>query len=168
MSYVNAGGLLSRRVRGFRRPIPGRDLTWDDEELEQVHDFIQWLFPLPDPSAFNPNAPLLSEYDIARFRADPALRSNMRKSFERILSFLGLAMTEDGKVVEGPNFALRAPDVWAEPNHNWLRITRILRSLTLLGLQIEALAMFAWLEAVYSNGRFPITADTFDYWRRAV
>ena len=89
-----------------------RDIwTWDDDELESVHDFIQWLFPLPEPSRFNPDAPLLTEADITAFRGDEQLRANLRRSFERVLTFLGLAMSEDGKVVEGPNFARRARDV---------------------------------------------------------
>jgi hypothetical protein len=23
---------------------------WEDDELEAVHDFIQWMFPLPEPA----------------------------------------------------------------------------------------------------------------------
>jgi hypothetical protein len=143
-------------------------LTWDDERLEAVHDFIQWLFPLPEPSRFNPGAPLLAPEDVAAFRQDPALRANLRRSFERILSFLGLAETDDGAVVEGPNFARRAPDVWGYPNHNWLRITRILRSLHLLGLEAEARALYRRLQDFHSRRRFPIGDDTFRYWTDAV
>src|SRR5205814_6608900 len=117
-------------------------LAWDDDSLEAVHDFIQWLFPLPEPSRFNPDAPLLSPADVAAFRQDAQLRTNLRRSFERILPFLGLAETADGEVVEGPNFARRAADVWDYPNHNWLRITRILRSLRLLGLEAESQALY--------------------------
>src|SRR5262249_56637134 len=131
---------MSRLVdfyRGAGTDTGGRRLAeiwaWGDDDLEAVHDFIQWLFPLPEPSRFNPDAPRLTEADIATFRGDPLLQDHLTRSFERILSFLGLALGPDGKVVEGPNLAARAPDVWASPNHNWLRITRILRSLSLLG-----------------------------------
>ena len=24
---------------------------WSDDQLEKVHDYIQWLFPLPEPSS---------------------------------------------------------------------------------------------------------------------
>ena len=37
--------------------------SWDAARLEGVHDYIQWLFPLPEPSAFNPQAPILTEAD---------------------------------------------------------------------------------------------------------
>jgi hypothetical protein len=141
---------------------------WDDDDWEGVHDFIQWLFPLPEPSQFNPNAPLLTDADIAAFRDDPVLAGNLRKSFERVLSFLGLAKDSAGLVVKGPNFAEREPDVWSAPNHNWLRITRILRSLSLLGLGEEALVLFAWLEEAYMRRRYPISSDTFRYWSDAM
>jgi hypothetical protein len=71
-------------------------------------------------------------------------------------------------VAEGPNFTARVPDVWAAPNHNWLRVTRILRSLRLLGLEGEARALYEWLKTLYGSRRFPITADTFRYWTEAV
>jgi hypothetical protein len=163
--------LLVNFYRGESRDAEGRFLeeilAWNDDDLEEVHNFVQWLFPLPEPSQFNPDAPLLINEDMAEFRADPLLRGNLRKSFERILPFLGLAIA-DGKVVDGPNFSLRVPEVWAIPNHNWLRISRILRSLTLLGLKTEAMALFGRLDAIYSSRKFPITAETFNYWDKAV
>jgi hypothetical protein len=153
---------MSRLVdfyRGQATDTKGRSLAdlwaWEDDRLEEVHDFIQWLFPLPEPSRFNPDAPLLTDADVAAFGGDEQLRANLRKSFTRILAFLGLAQTEGGQVVEGPGFAARAPDVWAHPSHNWLRITRILRSLRLLGLQAEARALYAWLQAQFTSQRFP-------------
>jgi opioid growth factor receptor-like protein len=158
--------------RGQATDSEGRRLselwTWDDDSLEAVHDFIQWLFPLPEPSQFNPDAPLLTPEDIAAFRAEESLRANLRRSFERILSFLGLAERTDGSIGEGPNFASRAADVWTTPNHNWLRITRILRSLTLLGLEDEARALYACLSGFYQARRFPIPDMTFRYWTAAV
>ena len=158
--------------RGEATDAGGRRLAevwdWDDDELEQVHDFIQWLFPLPEPSQFNPRAPLLTDEDIAAFRKDERLRANLHRSFTRILTFLGLATAPDGRVVEGPNFAARAADVWSAPNHNWLRITRILRSLSLLGLGREAAALYDRLSDFRRGGRFPIPVDTFRYWTEAV
>jgi hypothetical protein len=166
---------MSRLVefyRGEARDAEGRKLeeiwAWDDDELEAVHNFIQWLFPLPEPSNFNPDAPLLSEQDMREFRSDPLLQDRLRRSFERILSFLGLTLAKDGEVLEGKNFAARVPDVWAYPNHNWLRITRILRSLTLLGLETQARALYDWLNAKAGGRKFPVPADTFRFWSGAV
>lgn len=143
-------------------------LSWSDDELESVHDFIQWLFPLPEPSHFNPGAPLLSEADIAAFKNDPVLRANLLKCFERILDFLGFSMTADGKVLEGDNFPARVSEVWAVPNHNWLRITRILRCLTLAGMEPQARNLYDRLVELHTSSRFPIPSSTFGYWTSAI
>jgi len=146
-----------------------RDLwSWPDRDLEEVHDFIQWLFPLPEPSQFNPDAPLLTVEDIAAFDSDVRLRANLSASFGRILSFLGLAMTSHGQVTTGPNHADRAAEVWIYPNHNWLRISRILRSLHLLGLDEQAHAFYACLKEFFTSRKYPISGETFRYWTAAV
>jgi hypothetical protein len=158
--------------RGQAADTEGRSLAdvlgWPDDEFEAVHDFVQWLFPLPEPSRFNPDAPLLTPEDVTAFRDDPLLRANLRKSFERFLTFLGLSAAEGGAVVEGPNFTSRTAEAWAFPNHNWLRITRVLRSLRLLGLEAEARSLYDRLDALYRSWRFPIPADTFRYWTEAI
>ena len=166
---------MSRIVDFYRGNAPDsegrwlRDLwTWNDDSLESVHDFIQWMFPLPEPSQFNANAPLLTPADLATFQAEEPLRANLRRSFERILSFLGLAESADGTISKGPSFAARSADVWRVPNHNWLRITRILRSLTFLGLDSEAKALYACLNGFYQSRVFPIPETTFWYWSAAV
>lgn len=157
--------------RGEGTDSEGRRLadiwTWSDVDLEEVHDFIQWLFPLPEPSNYNPSAPLLSAKDVAAFEADPILRANLRRSFDRILGFLGLAQDDMGDVHDNDNFNARVADIWQHPNHNWLRITRILRSLKLLGVEAEADALFGWLDRTYSQRRFPIGSDTYRYWKDA-
>jgi hypothetical protein len=158
--------------RGAARDSEGRLLKemwdWSDDQLETRHDYIQWMFPLAEPSQFNRFAPLLTEEDIAAFREDAHLQAQLQKSFERILAFLGLSQGEDGKVVEGPNFAGRMPEVWSVMNHNWLRITRIISSLRILGREAKARALYDCLEAFYRSVRFPIPADTFQYWTEAV
>ena len=166
---------MSRLVdfyRGLTTDTEGRllkdILAWPDDNFEEVHDFIQWLFPLPEPSQFKPDAPILANEDIAAFKSDPVLQANLMKSFKRILAFLGLSWSEKGEVFKGKNASARVADVWAFPNHNWLRITRILRSLMLLGMEAEAQALYAQLDAVYRSGNFPIPATTFRYWTNAV
>jgi len=107
---------MSRLVnfyRGKRTDSEGRLLTeiweWGDDRLEAVHDFIQWLFPLPEPSAFNSRAPRLTQEDIAAFQSDLLLRSNVLRSFGRLLTFLGLEQTAERTGKDGPNFPSRAP-----------------------------------------------------------
>jgi hypothetical protein len=157
--------------RGSGTDARGRRLAdiwrWDDDMLESVHDFIQWLFPLPEASQFSASAPILTPDDIAAFERESILQGNLRHSLERFLRFLGLAFAED-RVVEGSNFAARRRDVWDEPNHNWLRITRVIRSTLLLGLTREAQALYDRLRTLYDSGRFPIGADTWNYWTDAI
>src|SRR5262249_40393962 len=83
---VDRPTIMSRLLalyRGQATDSEGRWLhdvwSWDDEELESVHDFIQWLFPLPEPSQFNPDAPLLTPAAVAAFRAEEPLRANLRR-----------------------------------------------------------------------------------------
>lgn len=138
-------------------------VAWPDDRLEAVHDFIQWMFPLPERSGANPAAPVLDQQAIDAFHATPEMQERLRHSFERMLRFYGLRW--DGTLVERtPNFATRAQN-WLWPmNHNHLRLTRILRSLRLLGLKHESAALLRTLDAIY--GEFPdrITGQTYAFW----
>ncbi len=133
-------------------------LGWDDEDWEMQHDFIQWLFPTDEPSMFNPDTPVLDAASIARFRGDPLQRHRLRRSFDRWLAFCGVVHTDDGLTFGNPN-----PAVWNRQNHHWLRITRVLRSLNLLGLPDEAQAFFSLLTTI----RAKIDPTTWRYWERA-
>lgn len=139
--------------------------AYDDQTMEYRHDFIQWMFPLEEPSAFNPDAPLVTEQDKREFRQDSLLQNSLRRSLARFLVFLGLEMTKDGSVRKGPNFVQRSA-VWIAPNHNWLRITRLLRSLRLLGLEVEARQVWKCLQHLHEVERF-VSEESFEYWHDA-
>ncbi len=139
--------------------------AWEDWRLEAVHDYIQWLFPLPEGSGFNPYAPVLTSEDVATIREDPALQGSIRASFRRLLTFYGYAW-EDGAVVQTDKTRLRA---WVTPgNHNFLRVSRILRSLALLGLRNEAASFLSALERLAAGeaGR-TIGPVSLHHWREA-
>jgi hypothetical protein len=138
--------------------------AYDHDLLEATHDYIQWLFPLRVPSGFNPNAPVLTDADAAEFRADPKLRENVRRSFTLYLDFLGLRY-EGTRVVLTDEFNRNG--IFDGPDHNWLRITRILTSTRLLGLETESRAFFALLKQLRDEGQTGITADSFAYWEEA-
>jgi hypothetical protein len=146
---------------------------WADDQLEAVHDYVQWLFPLPEPSGFNLAAPVLNRESIQAFRARPDLQEKLRVSFLRMMNFYGLEARsgEQIAVTRAPNFAAKST-VWLSPgNHNHLRITRILRCLNLLGLEAEARAFFDCLSEIYGeeqNKPMPAISDeTMLYWREA-
>jgi len=57
---------------------------------------------------------------------------------------------------------------WAKRmDHNHLRITRILRSLRILGLQKECDAFFAALQRVYNDPQINIGERSLEFWERA-
>ena len=153
--------------RGRRRDeILRRDDAW----LEYTHDYIQWLFPLAEPSAFNPQAPILTEETIAVFRADLELRQRLLQSLVLMLGFYGLTLsTEPGsapRIEPAADFAAKRRGWLRAGDHNQLRLTRILASLRLLGLGDHSQALFACLAAIARDHPHDVSAATLDYWRR--
>jgi hypothetical protein len=112
-------------------------LRQPDPWLEYKHDFIQWLFPIDTRSGVNPHAPIVSVEAARDLGAIPAVASNLYRAFCRMAAFYGF-LVKDGAIERAANYPSRAPDWAARPTHNDLRITRILRSLTLFGLSAEA------------------------------
>ena len=142
------------------------------EWLEFTHDYIQWLFPLAEASAFNPEAPVLTPAAIAEFRANPALGERLQQAFELMLSFYGLQQepkpSGEFRVTRSADFEQRARN-WLTPgNHNHLRITRILKSLGLLGLRPQADAFLACLLEISRDHPRIINTNTLSFWRTAV
>jgi hypothetical protein len=143
---------------------------WDDARLEMVHDYIQWIFPLPERSGANPWAPVLDARTIAAIRSSAELQGRLRAAFLRMLAFYGFVLEGDA-VVEGSRFAVASRNWLLVGNHNHLRLTRILRSLRVLGLEREAALLWEALRALYERemavGRRTVTPETFAFWRDA-
>ena len=141
--------------------------AWGYQELETVHDYIQWLFPLPEPSQYNPHAPVLDAEQIAKFHTDPELRAQLLASFDKMLGFYGF---------ERNNMSIIRSNIWEERSRNWLRpgnhnhlrLTRILRSLSILGLKDQAHTLYEALNAVFAEKSNAISDTTMEYWKRAL
>lgn len=119
----------------------GEIFLFSDEELEHTHNYIQWLFPLPEPSRFYSAAPLLSKEDITLFKESPELQAQVREALARMTYFYQFSAE------------VRCPG-----DHNHLRITRILRFLTLIGLTQEAhnffnLALEEWAPNAFDRSK---------------
>ncbi|MDZ8188379.1 MAG: opioid growth factor receptor-related protein [Nostoc sp. ChiSLP02] len=161
---------------GERPDSEGRTIAeiwaWDFEKLEYVHNYIQWLFPLPEPSAFNSNAPTLDKEVIQSFHSNPRLRQKLLHSFTLMLGFYGLQrqQSEDGKITisKSEDYPNRKREWVCIFNHNYLRITRILKCLMALGLENEAQAFYECLRQIYHENSNQIGAKTFQYWTMAV
>jgi len=163
-------------------------IAWCSDDLEGSHDFIQWMFPLMEPSRFNPDAPLLDDDTIAEFQSNPVCMRNLRLAADRMMDFYEFHKRRDGvRTLPGrlvwcysdetspggkPNTTYyvkpRAP-WWAEPNdHNYLRLTRMLRSLNLLGFMMYSDMLIGLLEEVFSEYYNKVGISTFEYWCAAV
>lgn len=146
-------------------------LRWDNPRLEATHDYIQWLFPLPTRSAFDDHAPLLSATDLEQFRTSPVLQRNVLRALDRLLKFYGIALRgsdEDVDCQEAPDFEARRR-LWLTPeNHHYARLTRILRSLVLLGFPEHAEALVDFLYLLHRRYPAFITANTWNRWRETV
>jgi hypothetical protein len=135
-----------------------------------VHEYIKLIFPLPERSGANPWAPVLDAATIAAIRGNAEMQERLGAAFLRMLAFYGFALDGD-RVVEGSGFAAASRNWLHAGNHNHLRLTRILRSLRVLGLEHEAAALWEALCLLYEReaaaGRQTITAETFAFWKRA-
>ena len=144
---------------------------WNNRELEWTHDYIQWLFPLRERSQFNPGAPILTAESIDAFRKNDELRNRLTTSVQVMLKFYGLTslVAADGSVEisRAPDFNERRPEWLTAGNHNFLRLTRMLKSLQALGLPNWAQALFASLDQIHRENSHEIGAKTFAYWKSA-
>ncbi len=141
------------------------------EQLEDEHDYIQWLFPLRETSQFNPAAPVADDAVVAAFRSRAGLRDALVDSLRVMLRFYGLAESAPPagyRIVTGPTFAERSAAWLTRGNHNFLRLTRILKSLSLLGERERAAALLACLTTVFEQHGTTIGATTFSYWTAAL
>jgi hypothetical protein len=146
-------------------------LALDDDDLEHTHDYIQWLFPLPERSPYNPVAPILTSASVLRFRRDQALRARVVRATHRMLSFFGFELSRDNGLYRVTPTAMverRAADWLTLQNHNYLRLTRILRCLMLIGEPEIARACHDALERLFETHGDVIGERTRRFWREAV
>lgn len=138
---------------------------FDDDEIEGHHDFIQWLFPLPDPSAFNPAAPLLTPEVAVAFHRTPELTRNLLRSLDMMLRFYGLKRNGTA-ITRAADFEERQ-DWWLMPDdHNHLRLTRIMLSLAHLALPDEAAGLRKFLvEDLSKTAGARISTRTLQIWK---
>jgi hypothetical protein len=143
-------------------------IAQDDFWFEHTHDFIQWLFPLSDLSRANRHAPLVDGPTRKAFHEDELLRRHMRIAVSRLVKFLGLSF--DGRTLKaGANWSERRGDWFTEHGHNSLRITRALKSMTLLGLKDDAIALHAGLEALCEQEPgCAVTDESRRFWSQAI
>jgi len=106
---------------------------WNDhKKLEQKHDYIQCLFPLREPG-LNPEQLPLTLREIEVIKSKPECQKRLLTSYDMMLHFYGMKrIDEAGTIVRDENWEKRYRNLISHP-HNFLRITRICKSLGELG-----------------------------------
>ena len=126
-------------------------LNLSNEQLEQSHDVIQWLFPLTEPSHYNEDAPVLTDSDVIYLKSDDETKAGILKSYNRFMEFY-------------------KQDRWSNLhwislyNHNYLRITRILKCLTLAGMLKERDEFKNYSDIIYVTCSMEIGKKTKRFW----
>ena len=168
------GGIMSRAIAflaGVGTDHRGRTLdqiaAWNHRQLDQTHDYIQWVFPTMAPSRFNLDAPVLTRADIDTGAGNPQVVGNLIRMAVVMGGFYGL---ERKSSYGGPQYAPIDDQRpwWMRPDdHNFLRITRILGSLRLFGFGEEAEAWLQVLELLVRRHSGPVSGETLEFWRDA-
>ena len=125
-------------------------LAFDDDAMHGVHDFIQWLFPLPEASGAFLSAPVLNEHDLVVMRASDVCQRRFDAAHARMAAFL----------VHNP--------VWLRlHDHNHLRITRMIRSTRLISGDAHADRFRDFILDHIDQRKAHINPTTLVFWANA-
>ena len=123
-------------------------LEFDDAYWERTHDFIQWLFPLDEPSQSVRNSLILTDDEIKRIRESETAQANMQRSVLRYKEFLaGTTKWRSGY------------------DHNHLRISRVIKSLRLLVSDEAANGFKYWVAGQLGDQIDSIHTESRRHWR---
>ncbi len=121
-----------------------------DDEIERTHDFIQWVFPLDEPSGAQPDAPVLEPAEIDLIHKSGPATMNVERSTDWFLGFLS-----------------RSPKWLAAYDHNHLRITRMIRSNRLLLGELAAESARSRVMQLAGKASGKISDEALGFWKRA-
>lgn len=133
---------------------------YDEKLLERSHDYIQRLFPTNEESIFE-KAPVIDLKKDKRKIENIMIKENMKKSLEIMLNFYGFEYKNTIQPKSDAKFK------WiSKKNHNYLRITRILTSLRIFGLEKEAKDFYNAL--INLSKEKDIDEISLKYWKEAM
>ena len=138
-------------LRGEAKNSDGKTIhdicKFTTQELEETHDYIQWLFPLVEWSEMVPGSPYLEPEDIEMIKSDELIQENILQSLSLMHHFYE---TNDHWLQKG--------------DHNHYRISRIIRSVVLLNKKENAEEFYqAILDRV--EEKMPVTFESLEYWK---
>eukprot|EP00760_Papus_ankaliazontas_P032419 PhM_4_TR5795/c0_g1_i2/m.26946 len=150
----------SDNVMFYRNEIPSKpsgsyvdDIlggAWNNTLLEKEHGYIQWLFPSPQASLYNPHCQPLTQPEVDLFLSDECIRQRLERAIHLMFRFYGydvVAVSDAGKcsLRRAARHRERMQNATLNP-HNALRITRIIECIGRLGFaeyQVVLLTMLA-------------------------
>ncbi|ELU02449.1 hypothetical protein CAPTEDRAFT_111638, partial [Capitella teleta] len=105
------------------------------EKLESHHGYIQWLFPIRE-QGMNYHASPLQVHEAEAIKNNEEAKKRVLTSYRLMLDFYGIKLANEktGKVSRASNWIERYYHL-NRSFHNYLRITRILKSLGELGYE---------------------------------
>ena len=134
--------------------------------LELAHDYIQRIFPLQEKSEFS-DAPLITDAEIKAISESETAKENIRAVYQKMLWFWKI------NDVYLQKWNCPAPiRLWNKPNnHNCLRMTRVLKSLKLLGMEQEYQdfsARISYILSLREEGLVRISDITARIWKENI
>jgi Opioid growth factor receptor (OGFr) conserved region len=104
------------------------------------------------------------------FQTDRRLQQNLLKSLEVMLRFYGLQFSDlvPGQIERSSAYPTRKQEWINVFDHNYLRITRILKCLIILCCIDMARSLYNYLQRIYREEGDRISTETFQYWTDAV
>ena len=126
--------------------------NFSDEDIEHTHDFIQILFPLNEQSeSIFHGYYLNTKTSIDNIKTNHLAKTNIVKSSKWFLSFL------------------KRNSHWRRKHdHNYLRVTRVIKSLRLLVSDEEADIFYKlFMELLDDTHKEKINSLTLSYWENA-
>ena len=149
MNFVN---FLTNNEPDFKNRFLKDIWNFSDEDIEHTHDFIQLLFPLNEESNAVSNGIYLDSSDaILSIKVNKLATENIVKSSKWFLSFLA-----------------RNSHWKRKHDHNYLRVTRIIKSLRLLVSDQEANKFYeSFMQLIDENFISRINSTTLHYWENA-
>lgn len=145
--------------------------NYEDSQLEHVHNYIQWLFPIVEPDYWNRDTPKLTQEDIDTFKNSVDLKVKLLISLEVMLEFWGLEMQynyDSVSIFKSKRYELKSANWQTAKNHNFLRITRVIHSLNDIGLRKVSEEFLNCLMGLVKESPEKFNSMSVNYWKDAM
>lgn len=139
-------------------------IQFNNKELEDCHDYIQWLFPTETRSQFNLDTPTLDQETAVALFDNEVFHVRFQESIKVMLAFWGFKCSNSLSGLFLPKHSIQ--NWMLLDDHNLLRMTRFMESCRLLGYQQVATKLFEVLLALANSTTF-ITIENIFYWYHA-